>query len=214
MQRFEIFFVYMKKETMKRAFSLLFCFIGSAVLFVSLNGCKKNKPAHPQEFYYYGFNEKIYLTPVPNQLIVRFINESSDSLKAQVNRLEGVSSEDWIDSQTVIITTVDFKVQQTLLQQYEQDGNVVSAHPMYKTSSGAEVGLTDEFSVQFLDNVPLFKINQLNSTYHVTIVEKTDLDYLLRVAPKENALEIANKYYEIGLTKFSEPNFWEQLILF
>lgn len=160
------------------------------------------------EKFYYTFDEKKTLTPHPTKLIVRFSgSRNKDELKESIELLPQVTSQQWVDDRTVILTADDSAGQGNLLDNYSQNKNVVSIHPIYTSGQhGLEVGITDEFVVQFSDNITTADIDRLNEEHQVTILKK-DSYYLLRVPPREDALEIANTYYETGLTRFSHPNF-------
>jgi hypothetical protein len=198
---------------------------------ISLFGCQSqiNSPLKVHEnwqahrFFYTVNNQKIFIKPVPTKLIVRFSNEQSKkTLENRIKSLPSVSSQKWLDKRTVVIATTNSDSQKKLLNKYFNASNVVSVHPIYKPVDAppppvnadisgpgltyAEIGLTNEFNVQFLDSVSQTKIKQLNKKHHVTVIEKNLVGYLMHVAPKADALKIANEYYETGLTKYSQPN--------
>ena len=79
--------------------------------------------------------------------------------------------------------------------------------------------MTDEFRVQFEDGVTRAEIDEINTKYGVEIFLEDARDeqqardyneYLLRVteASPLSTLEVANRYYESELTKWSLPNFY------
>ncbi|GAB4373037.1 MAG: subtilisin/kexin-like serine protease HreP [Calditrichia bacterium] len=74
------------------------------------------------------------------------------------------------------------------------------------------VVVSNEFIACFLPRVTRKEINKLNRRNKVKIVQELDFSpntFILRVEkPISNAgLEMANRYYETGLTVYSEPNF-------
>lgn len=174
--------------------------------------------------FYYAFSEKKALIAQSTKLIVRFLGEQSkEALRNDIQNLDDTLYQQWQDERTVVITTIDSKVQEDLLDEYSNSPNVVSVHPIYKVANapsyqpwqkqadtpgltGAEMGLTNEFNVQFLATVSQTQIEQLNKEHDVKVIKKS-FDYLLKVAPKADALQVANTYYETGLTKYSTPNF-------
>lgn len=117
----------------------------------------------------------------------------------------------WLrDGQTVIIDAKESTIQSNLLNTFSIDSDVVSVNPIYTIDKGAEMGITNEFVVQFLDNVSQSSIDSLNKIYNIKIVKKS-FYYLLKVPPKSDVLKIANTYYETGFAKFSHPNFIMQI---
>lgn len=79
--------------------------------------------------------------------------------------------------------------------------------------------MTDEFCVQFEEGVTRAEIDEINAKYGVEIFLKDTRDeqqardyneYLLRVteASSLSTLEVANRYHESDLTKWSAPNFY------
>lgn len=134
-------------------------------------------------------------------------NRDKDELRDRIKSLPDVAAQEWPDDRTVILTSADSSAQAALLDSFFEADDVVSVHPIYTVGQhGLEVGITDEFLVQFLDDVSTADIDRLNEEHRVTVVKK-DSYYLLRVSSKEDALEVANAYYETGLVRFSHPNF-------
>ena len=160
------------------------------------------------EKFYYAFNEKKTLTQHPTKLIVRFSGKYPiDSARQNISRIASTSVQKWLrDSLTVIIDAKETGIQTDLLNAFSINNDVVSVNPIYTIDKGAELGITNEFVAQFLNNVSQETIDSLNNVYNVTVIKKS-FYYLLRVPEKSNTLQIANTYYETGFTKFSHPNF-------
>lgn len=189
---------------------IIFTFLTALLVIIGIASFKQKQYGE----FYYTFSEKKTLTPVATKLIVRFAQKLPlDSLKTVLTNLSASSTQKWLsDDRTVVINAPSSTVKNDLLNDFSKSQNVVSVHPIYTIDQGAEVGITDELTVQFLNNISQSTIDSLNTAYHVTIIKK-GFDYLLRVSPHSDALKIANIYYETGFTKFSCPNFivWPEL---
>ncbi len=72
----------------------------------------------------------------------------------------------------------------------------------------------DELHVKFRSQISRAEIDNFNSRFGTEIIKNNEFnEYLLRLTESSpyNALEIANKYYESGLTEWSIPNFLADL---
>jgi len=112
----------------------------------------------------------------------------------------------WKDDSTCVIIINPLKmnnVKSKILKQVD----IKTLNVMYSINSGLEMGVTDEFVVKFNKNVSQKEIDKLHKKYGVLVVKTTDIYQLLKVPNGIDALEVANKYQESGLTRFSHPNF-------
>jgi hypothetical protein len=81
-------------------------------------------------------------------------------------------------------------------------------NPIFKTAEGLEIGYTDRFIIELKDKGSLKALQTLNDENKVEVLELTDHLILLRASPGDDALALANKYYESGLTTYSHPDFF------
>jgi len=160
-----------------------------------------------QQKFYYAYNEKVYLNELDNKVIVRYKqNKKSDNSKISLFSELSNKQVEWKDDSTCVIT-MDASEKGTFKDRILQQTDVKSCNPVFSINTGLEMGVTDEFLVKFNENVPQTEIEKLHKKYSVEVVKKTDLYQLIKVPNGHDALEIANKYQESGLTRFSHPNF-------
>lgn len=176
------------------------------VLLLSIAAVMSFTASNNQRFYY-AYNEKIYLNELDNKLIVRY-KHSKKSDKGQISLAAELAEKhfEWKDDSTATITLAPFEKarwRDEILRQTD----VKTCNPLYALSTGFEMGVTDEIVVRFHNNVTQKDIDNLHKKHRVEIVKTTDIYYLIKVPAGSDALEIANKYQESGLTRFSHPNF-------
>lgn len=161
--------------------------------------------------FYYAYNEKIYLNELDNKLIVRYMhnkksNKELISLSAEIadKQLE------WKDDSTCVITITP-QEKEYFKNKILKQPDVKSCNPIYSINTGLEMGVTDEFVVRFHENASPKEIDKLHKNYDIEVVKITDIYHLLKVPVGADALEIANKYQESGLTRFSHPGFVSEI---
>jgi subtilisin family serine protease len=156
--------------------------------------------------FYYAYNEKIQLTPVKSKLILRY-SAIKEKVTSRIQSFSRSVVPQSVDTKTVIVNMIDETERNNLVAKLKNDSDLYSCQPIYTINTGLELGVTDEILVKFLDNVAQTQIEAINNLYKVTVIKKTEIYHLLKVPRGANALEIANKYFESGLVKFSHPNF-------
>jgi predicted KAP-like P-loop ATPase len=97
------------------------------------------------------------------------------------------------------------------MEDLKKQAGVKSVNPMYATSDGLEMPVTDEFVVQFKENASKQAIDEMRKKYHIEIKEITKLFFIFSVPVDSNVLEVANAYQESWLTNFSNPTFFAKL---
>lgn len=90
--------------------------------------------------------------------------------------------------------------------------DVVYAAPYYRTNEGAEIGITNVFSVQLTGHQDLVKIQKIAKDYKLELLGNNEFDpsiYYLSCTKesKGNALEMANLMYESGAFAYATPEF-------
>ncbi|PKQ67919.1 hypothetical protein BZG01_06010 [Labilibaculum manganireducens] len=160
-----------------------------------------------QSKFYYAYAEKIYLNKLDNKLIVRY-KQNKKHDKKQIRSYLGLRDEyiKWKDESTCVIISEPSKmssIKNKILKQVD----VKTINPVYATNMGLEMGVTDEILVRFNKGVSQKEIDKLHKEYNVELVKTTKIYQLLKVPNGADGLEIANKYHESGLTRFSHPNF-------
>ncbi|TCK85390.1 S8 family serine peptidase [Albibacterium bauzanense] len=179
-------------------------------------GCKKednSKIRNGERYYYYGFEEKIYINKLNNKLAVKYNdNEAAKKSTSDIASFAKGAEFLWHNERTVVIT-LNPNVVNNVMTLLTKDNNVISANPVYILASGSdsEMFFTDEFAVKFKPTTSPAEIKKINDRYGVRIIEETDIYTLLTVPRLADALEIANKYQESGLVVYSEPNFYMKI---
>ena len=90
--------------------------------------------------------------------------------------------------------------------------DVVYEAPYFKTSDGADLGITNVFSVQLTGEQDLAKLQKIAEEYNLEILGENEFDpsiYYLSCTKesKGNALEMANFMYESGAFEYATPEF-------
>ena len=90
--------------------------------------------------------------------------------------------------------------------------DVVYEAPYFKTSDGADLGITNVFSVQLTGEQDLAKLQKIAEEYNLEILGENKFDpsiYYLSCTKesKGNALEMANFMYESGAFEYATPEF-------
>lgn len=157
--------------------------------------------------FYYSCNNKINLKELDNKLIVRYKQNKRSDIK-QISLYPELfdKSLKWRDDSTCIIT-LPATEKELFKEKILNQSDVATCNPIYVIKTGLEMGVTDEILVQFNDNVSQAEKDKLHQSYGVKVGKTTEYDQILKVPAGSDALEIANKYQESGLTYFSYPNF-------
>lgn len=85
-------------------------------------------------------------------------------------------------------------------------------YPHFLLSTGAEVALTDELTVKIKPGTTRENLDTLNRKYNVSIVKNLyDTNDVFRLTvkndPSNNALDMANLYYDQMIIEWTVPNF-------
>lgn len=195
--------------------------------FIALAGCElvgDNDEAFQDDFYY-SDERKIPLTQAERWRVVQIPDGAWPALQSALSERPNIHLRKTLDADRGFYW-LESKAPQVLdpsfVKQLKDEVPILRSIPAYfRTTHGdtTHFVMTDEFSVQFKPNVSPSEIKRLNAKYDVDIFLKDDLDrrqareyneYLLRVTldSKQNALEVANRYYKNPLTEWSVPNFY------
>jgi subtilisin family serine protease len=158
--------------------------------------------------FYYSFDKKTYLIPKKNALLVKYAEEFDKNNEEEYlkNSSPGVEIK-WIDSKIAKITATSEESKNTLNAKLKLKKEVYICQPFYTLEDGSDMGVTDEILLKFLVHVSQEQQNALHKKYKTKVIKKTKIYQKLLISKGEDALEIANKYYESGLVKFSTPKF-------
>ena len=139
--------------------------------------------------YYYSFDEKIFLSEVPNKFVIGFdkqyLTEIETSL--QSNGVEFQMGDNYC------ILTMENTNLETVKAFFSKQGGIKSINPMYIAADyGSEIVVTDEIVVQFKTDVQQQIINEMHEEYQVVVKEATKHFQILSVPFGLDPLEIAN----------------------
>ena len=163
-----------------------------------------------QDKFYYGFDEKIYLTEVSNKFVLRLEREYHSEIQRYLqenDRSRLVVLNDLYNVFT--LTTAENSNVKALMVDLKKQPGVKSVHPVYKLADciSPEIGLIDEIIMRFKDHVSQQEIDEMHKKFPIEIKEITDYWQILTVPADADLLEIANAYQESGLVIYSCPNF-------
>lgn len=119
----------------------------------------------------------------------------------------GIRSSKKVGMQSLTSFTLDNTKQKSINPQ-----DVVYAAPYFKTSDGADLGITNVFSVQLTGEQDLAKLQKIAEEHNLEILGENEFDpsiYYLSCTKesKGNALEMANFMYESGAFEYATPEF-------
>ena len=182
-------------------------FLCGAIIFTAFS-CEKDEPMDQSDKFYYSFDKKIYLFPKENTLLVKYIDGIDKTTEENylINNSAGVEIE-WIDSLIVEIITTSEELKSQLMTNLKIKEEVYTCQPFYTNENGEDMGVTDGILLKFLQNVSKEKQDSLHEIYKTELIKETNIYQKFRVSKGDDALKIANKYYESGLVEFSHPSF-------
>lgn len=164
---------------------------------------------HNEKKFYYAFANKVYLTPQNNKILVKF-TEGFDKSKTEqyLKTSESGIQVTWRASRVAEITAGLSKSLENLLKTLELQEDISSCQTFYKTEDGLEIGITDEILVRFQPGVSEKQQQEVKDRFGTKVLKTTEIYQKLVIPKGADVFEIANRYYESGLTEFSTPNFF------
>ena len=173
------------------------------------------KESNTTDKFYYAYNEKIFLIPSKNKIVIRYNNSKRKEFKnLSLPIFIEEKQIEWQDDSTIVIIAQDRLFRNKLTNEKGWQNDIVSMHPVYKEESGLEMYITDEILVKFYDNVSQKQINEIHKKHNVKVIKSDENYQLIKVSENSDALEISISYQESGLVLFSEPNFISKVELF
>lgn len=153
-----------------------------------------------KEIFYYSFDKKIPLVTKSNTLFVKY-SSKTDKYKKEKYIKELIPSADikWHNPLLLEIDCKTEKSKEEIKSSLMQMDEVKTCVPSYTTQNGHDIGITDEILVRFLPNVQSDEQEKIQKRLKTKVVEKNEIFQLLTIQKGQDALEIANQYYETGL---------------
>jgi len=160
-------------------------------------------------FYYNSKHEKIEITKIFDKVIVQLPKENNKevSMSTFSNLLssEGLIPKDYvienINSKTFIVKGSNQKLEAL------RHSNVQTIYTMYLDNNGDEIGIADEICIKFKPEVSEQQKSNLLNSLRLQIKKSFHFGDILIVSEKDKTLEVANKIFETGLVRYSQPNF-------
>jgi hypothetical protein len=164
--------------------------------------------------YYYFQGKKIHVDPT-SRIAVRPLQgvEASDVFKTVLGpsvRFSTTQLEEhrlWLVDLHALLKPADLLLAS---RRFASHPGVEFAAPVFSTAT-EELVLLDEFIVKFKESVRDVEIARFNAANSVIVARKgpgpDTLVLKVTARSKLNALEMANLYYEQGVTVYSQPNF-------
>lgn len=174
----------------------LFILISVALTFASYTGEK------PPKKFYYAFDEKIYLFPKENTLLVKYTEiTNKENVEQHLKSLSSNVMLNWRKPITVEIITTLEKSKNDLQVKLKAEKEVYTCQPFYTLEGDLDMGVTDEIVVKFLLEFSKEQQDALHAKYKTKVIKTTKIYQKLRIPKGADALEIANKYCESSLLK-------------
>ena len=130
-----------------RVFIYLLIFTGVALFFYGFIA------GSPEKFYY-AFDEKIYLIPKKNTLLVKYTElTNKQDIEQHLESLSPDAKVNWRNSHVVEITTPTSESRNKLQSILNVEENVYTCQPFYILEDGLDMGVTDEILIKFLPGV-------------------------------------------------------------
>lgn len=177
-------------------------------------------PAQPSlsaaDFWYYAGEQRVSLALALDELAVGFTNSlnaaQKQDLVAQVIGAAQLAGLTDIPTPALTILRLSPGLDEAsllrLLHALRAAPGIAFAYPVFNQPDG-RITLAGQFVAQFNSDVSQATIEAFNAGHAVTIVEAMRLPntYLLRVAPGQDALALANTYHASELTVYAAPDF-------
>jgi len=160
-------------------------------MFACFSGFSQNN------FYYY-FDEKVYLDPVPNNYTVEFIDTVDESIFTANNFVY-----------THIKNNI-YEVSGDYFTILNASNGAYRMNQLY-TYYGENAYIKNEISLRYNDNVTSVQIQALETQYNLINIIN---DPKLKVYKTMNPLVVANAIYETGLVKYCQPIFIADYVFF
>ena len=177
------------------------------------------------EYYYWCDGVKIPLTINENKLFVLTetakFEKANRSIVPVGSRIESSRTTKGYASSPIDLSGKNAKAQTSFTSFILDHANlkainsesVVYVAPYFKARNGADIGITNVFSVRLEDEVKdIAKLEKLAEVYNLILLGKNPFDqsiYYLSCTKdsKGNALEMANRFYESGAFEYATPVF-------
>lgn len=210
---------------MKKHIALIYMIVFLAVYGFAQNGNNK--------YYYYYQNEKQYLELNTDFVFASVIgNEDSQNnelfkVGTGILKKEGLSAkmkqklnsfDDFYWAEIKVgenVTSIIYNEKVTALK---QSRNVQTVSPYFKSANSKKIGLTNFFYVKLKTTTDVALLEQYANQTKCIIVKQDDfmpLWYVLSCTKSsdENAMEMANQFFESGLFQYAEPDLMVENIL-
>lgn len=158
--------------------------------------------------FYYAFDKKVYLKASETKMLVRFKTPKQRFEINQITKRSNLKSQAELlnkEQTTYMVSLENRAAMQSFID--NAGSSLASAHPVYLSSDGVEMGVTNEIMVHFKKNADPVQVMALSKSLGIKL-KKTAVNYtLFEVPAATSAFSIANAYQESGLVVFAHPNF-------
>jgi len=191
------------------------------VLAGSFASCgKKVESEESETFYYYHFDEKIFLKQVNDKICFRFtLDACEEYLLALISSdasLRTIPSFFFLDREPRLAALESKNGRQISLatvESFKKREKIVSVEYMYLNDYKALVGLNDRITVKLKETISYEQLQEMAEQNHCTIGEenlyvKNQFTLYVCKTSNSNAMQTANMFYETGLFEWSSPIFF------
>ena len=171
-----------------------------------------------EDFFYYCFDEKIYLNQSKDKILLRF---SQDADTKQIQTFIGsyvslrIMEENSDLESPTRIAALESKngkhIELETIESLSKDSKIVSVNYLFEIK-GKFLGVTDEFYAQLKENISYEQLVTLAEKNNCKVGDKKDWDtnvFMLHVSKTSelNAMQMSCLFYETGLFEYAAPNF-------
>lgn len=164
-----------------------------AFICLILQGCALYSFAQQQ--FYYAFSEKIPLQQ-DGQKVAVTLKQAESSF-----RFDATQTGKRIMDKLFVFDNFPAEAKRSTIP------NLRNIHPVLKAADGIQLLLNDEILVSFKEGISEYQLNSIKNKFGLTLISNSTSFSLYQIPENANCLEIANRVYETGLVKFSQPNF-------
>jgi len=172
---------------------------------------------------YWGDGKKIQLEVDSTMILIKFDNELSnderEQLISQTEVIDGILDDGSAIDGFVKCSLNAFESYDRLLDSLQQSASISLTEPCYRSPMGTPFPVGSRFYTRFTESTSRKQIDSINSIYNVVVdfeIAGMPNVYVLRNTDSSGhrVLDLANLYYELGETYFSEPEFGVRPVTF
>lgn len=168
--------------------------------------------------YYYGFSEKIAVTPNPRKVHIRYRVEMEnpsvrlEKIKSKLNIAKGrvISMRKTSDLGGIISGQDAFSAEEKAAIAGTPD--VEASMDVLETIEGTELSYQDKICLKFKQEVMPADSRKILAVFGVSTIQDSHF-MVVKVRPGDDAMEVANAIFETGKVEYAHPDFFIPKVL-